>query len=129
MKAPAKQVETLSPRKRALFELLLKEKRKKSASGQVIPRCKPAPRYSLSFAQQRLWFLYQFDPGSPSYNVCFPARLMGPLKVAALEQSVNEIIRRHSILRTIFREDGQPYQVVLPSAPVTMLKVDLSDLP
>jgi len=129
MKDLAKQVENLSPKKRALFELLLKEKRRKPARGQVIPRCEPAPRYPLSFAQERLWFLDQLDPGSPSYNVHFPAHLAGPLKAPALEQSLNEIIRRHAILRTIFREDDQPYQVTLPAAPITLLKADLSDLP
>ncbi|MCA9937733.1 MAG: amino acid adenylation domain-containing protein, partial [Anaerolineales bacterium] len=80
----------------------------------------PAPRHQplpLSFAQQRLWFLEQFEPGS-AYNVPSALRLSGPLNVAALEQSIATILRRHEILRTTFTvADREPVQVIHPPQP------------
>ncbi len=67
----------------------------------------------LSFAQQRLWFLEQLEPGSPLYNCPGSAHLRGSLDVEALEQSLNEIIRRHESLRTTFATvAGEPVQVI-----------------
>lgn len=54
----------------------------------------------LSFAQQRLWFLNQLEPNSTAYNFPIALRLTGALNVAALEQSINEVMRRHEALRT-----------------------------
>ncbi|MFN6485611.1 amino acid adenylation domain-containing protein [Nostoc sp. DedQUE02] len=67
----------------------------------------------LSYAQQRLWFLDQFEPDSPFYNIPIALRLTGKLKLNALEQSLQEIIARHEALRTNFITiDGQPIQVI-----------------
>ncbi|WP_164000301.1 non-ribosomal peptide synthetase [Pyxidicoccus caerfyrddinensis] len=64
-----------------------------------------------SFAQQRLWFLSQFDASGISYNIPFALRLKGPLEVEALEASFQEVARRHESLRTTFAEvDGRPIQ-------------------
>lgn len=86
--------------------------------------------FPLSFAQQRLWFLAQMEPDSPFYNIPAALRFTGPLNVAALEQTMNEIVRRHEALRTIFVSvQGQPRQQIqsppLLSIPVT----DLMTLP
>ena len=63
----------------------------------------------LSFAQQRLWFIDQLEPESSVYNVPGAWRLSGPLDLVALQRSVNEIVRRHEVLRTNFvTVDGQP---------------------
>lgn len=71
--------------------------------------------YPLSAAQQRFWFLDQLDPGNPAYNVVYAVRLTGPLDTVALERSVNEIVRRHAILRTIFvAHNGQTVQKITP---------------
>jgi amino acid adenylation domain-containing protein len=92
----------------------------------------------LSVAQQRLWFLDQFESGSVVYNIPAAVRLIGPLKVTALEQSLNEIVRRHEVLRTTFPTiDGQPCQDICPALPlrqtqgqlVTVSVVDLRELP
>ncbi|WP_020479985.1 non-ribosomal peptide synthetase [Mastigocladopsis repens] len=84
----------------------------------------------LSFAQQRLWFLDQLQPGSASYNLSRAVRLQGTLNVAALEQSFNEIVRRHEVLRTTFTAvDGQPVQVIAPTLSIKMPVVDLRELP
>src|SRR5690349_15283679 len=63
------------------------------------PAGQPAP---LSFAQERLWFLYQLDPESTAYNVSIPLRITGGLNVPALTQSLSEAVRRHESLRTTF---------------------------
>jgi amino acid adenylation domain-containing protein len=82
----------------------------------------------LSFAQQRLWFLDQLEPGSTAYNLSGAFRLRGPLIAAALEQSVSEIIRRHESLRTTFSSmDGKPVQVISPSLAAPLLVIDLTN--
>ena len=65
----------------------------------------------LSFAQERLWFLDQLEPGSSAYNMPLALRLTGHLNVTALERSIGEILSRHEVLRTTFvTEDEQPIQ-------------------
>ncbi|HYP53657.1 MAG TPA: MupA/Atu3671 family FMN-dependent luciferase-like monooxygenase, partial [Pyrinomonadaceae bacterium] len=83
----------------------------------------------LSFGQQRLWFIDQFDRGNALYNVPMAIRLSGDLNVAALEQSLNEIVRRHEILRTTYRESsGRPVQVISPTLTLALPLSDLSNL-
>ena len=70
----------------------------------------------LSFAQERLWFLDQWEPGTATYNVPAAVRLTGRLNIAVLHQGLNEIIRRHEALRTTFPAvDGRPFQVIAPA--------------
>ncbi|MEU9042880.1 MULTISPECIES: MupA/Atu3671 family FMN-dependent luciferase-like monooxygenase [unclassified Kitasatospora] len=84
----------------------------------------PAP---LSYAQRRLWFLDQLQPGSAIYNVPLGYDITGPLHHTALQQALTEVVRRHEILRTAFRSTGgTPHQVVLPPAPVPLPVVDLT---
>ncbi|HYW12015.1 MAG TPA: condensation domain-containing protein, partial [Longimicrobium sp.] len=73
------------------------------------------PPHRLSFAQERLWFLDQMQPGTPVYNVYSAYRLSGPLDAAALERALARIVRRHDVLRTTFPVvDGMPVQGVAP---------------
>ncbi|MBV8887999.1 MAG: amino acid adenylation domain-containing protein [Chroococcidiopsidaceae cyanobacterium CP_BM_RX_35] len=86
--------------------------------------------FPVSFAQQRLWFLEQLVPGNPFYNVPTAVLLTGSLNVAALEQTFNEIVRRHEALRTTFRiVEGEPVQVIAPSWHLPLSLVDLQELP
>ncbi|GAA2226342.1 MupA/Atu3671 family FMN-dependent luciferase-like monooxygenase [Streptomyces nogalater] len=81
----------------------------------------------LSYAQQRLWFLDQLQPGSSVYNVPLGYDITGPLDHGALEQALTEVVRRHEILRTAFRSTGgTPHQVVLPPAPASIPVTDLT---
>ena len=83
-----------------------------------------------SFAQLRLWFLDQLNPGSSLYNISTAVRIGGPLNVRVLEQSLNAIVARHESLRTTFADrEGMPIQVVDPSLVLAVPVVDLSNLP
>ena len=85
--------------------------------------------FPLSFAQQRLWFLDQLEPGNPIYNIPSALRLAGSLNITALEQSFNEIVRRHKVLRTTFAMmDEQPVQVIVPELRITLPVADLKEL-
>ncbi len=94
---------------------------------EPVPRDRPLP---LSFAQQRLWFIDQFEPESSVYNIPTALHLLGELNFSALERSLQEIVRRHEVLRTIFRaEDGEPVQVILPFEEAPLPVHDLGGLP
>lgn len=100
-----------------------------TAEAQVIPRRSTQGSARLSFAQQRLWFLDQLMPGNPFYNehATIP---MASLRVSVLEQTLNEIVRRHEALRTTFEShNGEPRQVIAPSFELSVPVVDLRHLP
>ncbi|HVR11918.1 MAG TPA: condensation domain-containing protein, partial [Thermoanaerobaculia bacterium] len=83
----------------------------------------------LSFAQQRLWFLDQLEPGRSTYNMAAALRLEGQLRVPAVAASWNEVVRRHEALRTVFAGGAAPAQVVLAPAPLALPLIDLAPLP
>jgi amino acid adenylation domain-containing protein len=81
----------------------------------------------LSFAQQRLWIVDKLEPHSANYNLPSALRLQGPLDVAALQCSFDELIRRHEVLRTTFAiVAGEPTQVIGPPVPAALSLIDLS---
>ena len=91
-----------------------------------VERSGPLP---LSFAQQRLWFIDQLEPGTAVYNVPFAVRLSGSLEVGVLIRSLSEIVRRHEALRTSFpSEGGRPVQVIAPAEGVKLPVIDLSQV-
>jgi amino acid adenylation domain-containing protein/non-ribosomal peptide synthase protein (TIGR01720 family) len=124
------RVRGLSPAKRALWEQWLRAEAASTAAACAIgPRSGTAPP-PLSFAQQRLWFLDQLEPGDPSYNVAAAARIAGPLDADLLERSLQAVIARHESLRTTFPAvDGQPRQWIQPVLDWRLARVDLSGLP
>jgi NRPS condensation-like uncharacterized protein len=84
----------------------------------------------LSFAQQRLWFIEQLEPGTAAYNLPGAMRLSGVLDVVALERSFTEIVRRHEALRTRFETvEGAAVQVIDEAADVELRRVDLRGRP
>jgi amino acid adenylation domain-containing protein len=87
-------------------------------------------QYPLSFAQQRLWFLDQLEPNNPAYNMPVALLITGKLDSVALEESLNEMVRRHHILRTNFRIlDGEIVQVISPNLTLPLRAIDLASLP
>ena len=94
------------------------------------PPLVPAPREGklpLSFAQQRLWFLDQLEPGNPFYNFSRAVRLRGPLDFAALSQALDEIVVRHESVRTVFGEDGEPFQQVTAPRSLSLSVIELRE--
>jgi amino acid adenylation domain-containing protein len=99
-------------------------------STQTLPGLPPAGEdvfvFPASFAQRRLWFLDQLDPGGSSYNMPLAVRLAGRLDAGALAASLREVVARHETLRTTFTvRDGEPFQVVVPSGDVPLPVIDL----
>jgi amino acid adenylation domain-containing protein len=129
MSLPKKQEDELSRKKKALFTALLRERGISKAAGEKISKRNANRDIPLSFAQQRLWFINQLEPESAAYNVPAGIRLEGKLDVKALERSLQEIVRRHEVLRTTFRSDrGEPAQVIGEDWRVTLPVEDLSEL-
>ncbi|HEX6046567.1 MAG TPA: amino acid adenylation domain-containing protein [Pyrinomonadaceae bacterium] len=112
-----------------LFEYLLEEEGLDETTRELtIPRRKEQDEIPLSFAQERLWFLDQLAPAAADYNMPGAVWFEGALDVAALERSLNEIVRRHEVLRTTFHaERGRPVQVIAPSLQVSLPVIDVTD--
>jgi amino acid adenylation domain-containing protein len=84
----------------------------------------------LSFSQERMWFLDQLDPGTPIYNLFNRVEVSGPLSIPVLGRCLDELVRRHEALRTVFEtEAGRPLQRILPAAPFPLPVIDLAALP
>ncbi|MEV4050072.1 amino acid adenylation domain-containing protein [Amycolatopsis sp. NPDC049688] len=93
----------------------------------VLPGDGPFP---LSSAQERLWFLAEYAPESPAYNVPVAARLTGPLDVPALRRALDGLVARHPALRTVFAEDGgRGSQRHLPPGEAALRIIDLAAAP
>ncbi|HEX8116078.1 MAG TPA: amino acid adenylation domain-containing protein, partial [Pyrinomonadaceae bacterium] len=81
----------------------------------------------VSFAQQRVWFIEQLEPGSAAYNIPLALRLTGRLDMAAMEATLEEVVRRHESLRTTFAaREGRPVQVIHAPRKVFLRPFDLS---
>src|SRR5215213_9950657 len=118
----------LSTARQVLLNLRLSGTAKPAAKLQLAPRPMRQPLAPLSFSQQRLWFLDQLQPGNAFYNISRNFLLRGPLDVQALERSLNEIVKRHEILRTSFKNvDGHPVQIISPPQQFNLLVVNLED--
>jgi amino acid adenylation domain-containing protein len=105
----------LSPEKRSLLERRLAAAEKKTIPEDVIPRRPNQDFAPLSFSQLQMWVIDRMTAGNPAYNLPVGYRLRGPLNPAALEDSFNEVIRRHEILRTTFIvENDEPLQHIQP---------------
>ena len=98
-----------------------------------IPPIVPVPRehnLPLSYAQQRLWLLSQIVGSSAAYNAPQILRIRGPLDANLLERSINEIVRRHEVLRTAYMLRGEePVQIVAANVHIPLVWEDLSSLP
>jgi amino acid adenylation domain-containing protein len=119
----------LSPERRELLTRLLQKQGVKTTRLPIAPRKSANGEAPLSFAQQRLWFLDQLEPGSSFYNIFDTLSFDEPLDITALEESLNEIVRRHEVLRTTFPSvRGKPVQVIAPRLKLPLTVVDLRRL-
>lgn len=119
----------LSEKQRALLAARLQKARSKPTVTAITRRPDGTPP-PLSFAQRRLWFLYQWEPDNPSYNVPLAFRLTGALNVAALEQTFNVILRRHEVLHMVYITEGDEVRLAPHPAPtLTLAPVDFTALP
>ncbi len=86
-------------------------------------------RQALSYAQQRMWFLWQLDPASGAYNLPGAVRLKGELSLSAMEQAFASLVARHETLRTVFQRqaDERLLQVAI-EPPLAVEQLDLTDL-
>ena len=120
------RLKNLSPANRARILSKLREDAARLEKSRIISRRSQVASAQLSFAQQRLWFIQQLEPNSSAYNFLLAARLKGELNVEALTASLNEIIRRHEVLRTTFALiDGQPRQVIGTELKLKLREIDL----
>jgi amino acid adenylation domain-containing protein len=96
----------------------------------IIPRVFHRENLPLSFAQQRLWFLDQLEPDNPAYNIVVGFRMDGRLNREALHCSLQEIVKRHEVLRTTFSQDanGNPVQIIPESNEVSLTTTDFTHL-
>ncbi|WP_430382056.1 non-ribosomal peptide synthetase [Streptomyces sp. P10-4] len=123
---PRGRADALSAERRALLTLELARRRAAANRPVRRPRPGPEPRFPLSYAQERLWFLDQADPGTTAYVMPGGMRLRGPLDPEALGRALTEIVRRHEALRTTFpAEGGKPQQCIGRPRPVPLPVTDL----
>jgi len=123
------RLETLSPEKRALVERSLRQRRLAAAESAQIPRRPGSGPAPLSFAQQRMWFLEQWEPGGFTHNGSRAFRLRGSIDADALERALAAMVDRHEALRTVYLvEAREPRQHVLEEWSVKLDRVDLSAL-
>ena len=120
----------LSVEQKELLRLLVGKEGIELKALRTIPRRERRDRAPLSFAQQRLWFLEQFQPDSSAYNIATALLLVGRLDVSVLGRTMTEVVCRHEVLRTVFNEgdDEAAQQVILPRSPVQLPLVDLASL-
>src|SRR5262249_13955863 len=128
-------IETLSKLTSEQLTLLTLKLKKKNALSQkpnspVIVQ-KPRTDYlPLSYAQQRLWFFDQLNPGQGIYSRPAAIKLSGSLRSEVLQRCLDELVRRHEVLRTVFvTEEGRPRQVIKKPETGTLRLEDLCHLP
>ncbi|MDP8242504.1 MAG: condensation domain-containing protein [Candidatus Hinthialibacter antarcticus] len=129
-----KQLANLTPEQRDLALQKLRERKSGAAvvgdKNSVIVAAQRNGVAPLSFAQQRLWFLEQMEGASSYYNEFGVQRIIGRFDLSALQSSLNELVRRHEILRTTFPEkNGAPIQSIADAGAVQINTVDLTHLP
>src|SRR5580704_13594554 len=135
MKELSERLSSLTPEQKALFDSRLKKRgftapKKQSSRTATIPRRKRENHCVLSFDQERLWIIDQMEPGNPAYNIYSASRLLGPLDPAVMERAVNELIKRHEILRTTFSlVEGEPVMVIHPAHELKVAFLDISSAP
>lgn len=120
----------LSDNKRALLAQRLQKAREKENKPQAIPPRPAELPAILSFSQRRLWFLAQWQPDNPAYNMRTALRLFGDLNAAALHRAFDTILQRHQVLQMIYQAGeatavGEPFQTMHPQPTLPLPLLDL----
>ncbi|NOY60222.1 MAG: amino acid adenylation domain-containing protein [Calditrichaeota bacterium] len=130
MTTVSSRIESLSPKKRELLLSKLKVSQKTRQSKQSITKRVDQSVLPLSFQQLQLWFLNQMQPRSSFYNMPAAVRLEGNLDLSAVEYSLNQIFKRHEVLRSyLVLQNGQPVQKVHDKSGIDIQMSDLSGTP
>jgi hypothetical protein len=115
--------------KAEIIEFLRQVSENSSSQIPPIEKLDRSEALPLSFGQQRLWYLHQFEPDSTSNNMPVVVRFTGLLNVPVLEQSLQAVARRHEVLRTQFpAKDDQPTQIIANNIDLTLPVIDLRDV-
>jgi amino acid adenylation domain-containing protein len=118
-----------TPTLRGLAEWLESTKKDNKPNFECFERIPRPERLPLSYAQQRLWFLQQYETNQSLYNIPTVVRLRGPLNIGALEQAISEVVNRHEALRTSFQVvEGNPVQVIRPAEKISLRVWDLTGM-
>ncbi len=123
------RIARLTPAQREMLAKRLRGEGPKSASKAAIKR-RPTLDYPITAEQEHLWLLQQMDPNVHYFNHSHAYRLKGELNVAALERTINEMVRRHENFRTSLPEiDGKPRAIVAPHLEVPLERVEVPEFP
>jgi amino acid adenylation domain-containing protein len=127
MKDLSPRITALSPEQKVLLELRLKEKEFKNSRPKLVGHPQPNSNVGvLSYAQERLWLLHQLQPDLPLYNEISLIKLTGFLDANLLEQSFNQVLQRHQVLRSKFiAQDGKPVAQIAPNLKISLPLVEI----
>lgn len=122
----------LSPEQRALLALRAKQQKAKAAAAAAViprqPRLEGVNRFPLAYPQQRIMFFEEFIPGTARYNFANGYKLVGKLDVDALRRTLNEMIKRHEIMRSVIAYENDDYvQLILPELTIELPVIELTD--
>src|SRR6478672_10055226 len=126
----AARIASLPPEKRALLAARLAKSEGSAGGRSQIPSRDRSIPAALSYTQRSVWFLDQLYPENVAYNSPIAVRFVGPLDTNALEWSLNQILRRHDLLRARFElRNGEPVQYETLFRPTKLSTIALDGVP
>ncbi|MFZ1289534.1 MAG: amino acid adenylation domain-containing protein [Melioribacteraceae bacterium] len=119
--------QNLSPEKQKLVRILLNEQGIDIDSKFILPQSREKKVFPMSYAQKRLWFLEKFEPENSIYIIPSGVKITGNVNTDYFVSAINEVVKRHEILRTKFIEiDGEGFQEIIDEVEVEAFKYDIS---
>jgi len=122
------RIEQLSPERRALLALKAKQLKARASVIPKQPRQAGENKFPLSFPQQRIMFFEEYLPGTERYNFANGYKLIGKLNVTALRDTLNEMIKRHEIMRAVIAYENDDYvQIIRPELTIDLPVIEMED--